>query len=269
MTTDFEVSVIVPTKNSDQTLKSCLQSLHNQTKAVQIIVVDNFSQDKTPQIAKKYSDIFLQKGPERSAQRNFGLKHAQGRFVLFIDSDMELTSKVIEACLHKATDQKALIIPERVPGRSLYCRARNMEKKLYDQNIKISAARFFPRQAILKIGGWNEKMNSTEDWELQNRFLQAGHQVDFIKPVIYHHEADLSFWKAVAKKIGYARQLKKQPPEGQASGGEVSPFYRLGLLFSRPDLALRSPLVFVYMVALKINEFGWGYLALKLLPAKK
>ena len=68
-----KVSVIVTTKNEAKNIGRCLQSIQNQTyKAIEIIVVDNFSKDETKRIAKKFTKKVFDKGPERSAQRNLG-----------------------------------------------------------------------------------------------------------------------------------------------------------------------------------------------------
>ena len=73
------VSVIVPTKNSEQFLEKCLDSIKKQTyKRVEIIVVDNNSTDNTKKIARKFTNKVFNKGPERSAQMNFGAKKAKG-----------------------------------------------------------------------------------------------------------------------------------------------------------------------------------------------
>ena len=77
------LSVIVPTKNSERFLERCLKSIKSQTyKNLEIIVVDNNSNDKTKEIAEKYTKLVFNKGPERSAQRNFGVLKSKGEFVL-------------------------------------------------------------------------------------------------------------------------------------------------------------------------------------------
>jgi glycosyltransferase involved in cell wall biosynthesis len=69
------VSVIVPTKNSQQYLARCLASIKKQKhNDIEIIVVDNNSSDKTKAIARKYTNLVFNKGPERSSQRNFGVR---------------------------------------------------------------------------------------------------------------------------------------------------------------------------------------------------
>ena len=77
---DNLVSIIIPTLNEEASLEICLKSIKKQTyKNLETIVVDNFSKDRTPEIAKKYTKLVFKKGNERSAQRNFGAKKAKGK----------------------------------------------------------------------------------------------------------------------------------------------------------------------------------------------
>ena len=62
-----KVSVIVPTKNSESFLYSCLRSIANQSYAVETIVVDNYSTDRTVKIAKRFTKKVYSRGPERSS----------------------------------------------------------------------------------------------------------------------------------------------------------------------------------------------------------
>ena len=106
------VSVIIPTRNSADTIEMCLKSIKNQTYPnIEIIVVDNYSKDETADIAGKYAQV-LQKDSERNAARNYGARNAKGDYLVHIDSDMELTSTVIEECVLKASEGiGAIIIP--------------------------------------------------------------------------------------------------------------------------------------------------------------
>src|SRR5260221_8553621 len=118
------VSVIVTTKNSQVTLKQCLDTINNQTyKHLEIIVVDNHSTDKTTEIAEKFTNKVFNHGMERSEQRNFGVKKSRGNYLLFIDSDMELSKSVIDECvklLDKDTSLAALAIPEESIGEGFW-----------------------------------------------------------------------------------------------------------------------------------------------------
>ena len=52
------VSIIIPTYNSEKTLPLCLESIKRQTyKNIEVIVLDNFSIDRTVDIAKRYVKV--------------------------------------------------------------------------------------------------------------------------------------------------------------------------------------------------------------------
>src|SRR5438093_11547332 len=90
------VSVVVPTRNSAPFLDVCLGSIRAQTyPAVELIVVDNHSSDNTLSIARRWTDRVFTQGPERSTQRNYGARQAAGEYLLFVDSDMVLSAKVV------------------------------------------------------------------------------------------------------------------------------------------------------------------------------
>ncbi len=80
------VSVIVTTKNEERNIENCLKSIRNQTyKNIEIIVVDNNSDDRTKEIAKKYTAQVFNHGPERSAQRNLGAERAESKYKEFAE----------------------------------------------------------------------------------------------------------------------------------------------------------------------------------------
>ncbi len=95
------LSVIIPTFNEEAYIEDALFSV---AFADEIIVIDSFSTDKTPEIAKKYATKFLQRKFDNfSNQKNFALKEATGDWVLFLDAD-ERVSHSLEAEI-KATLQ--------------------------------------------------------------------------------------------------------------------------------------------------------------------
>jgi len=84
------VTAVVLTKNEEKNISRCLSSL---SWCSDIVVIDDFSTDKTLEIVKKYNARVyvhaLQK--DFSAQRNFGLEKAKNDWVLFIDADEEIS----------------------------------------------------------------------------------------------------------------------------------------------------------------------------------
>ncbi len=122
------VSVIVPTYNSARLLETCLTSIKNQSyRNIELIVVDNDSTDTTKHIAQTFTNKVYNKGPERSAQRNFGVKESTGQYVMIVDSDMELSKDVIASCVKKITSEpqiQGIIIPEESFGKGFWAQCK-------------------------------------------------------------------------------------------------------------------------------------------------
>ena len=96
------ISVIVPAYNVEKYIKTCLDSLINQTYSnFEIIVINDGSTDQTEKILNEYESnpkirIFSQKNGGLSAARNQGLNLANGELVCFIDSDDSVKSDYLE-----------------------------------------------------------------------------------------------------------------------------------------------------------------------------
>lgn len=96
------ISVIVPAYNVEKYIKTCLDSLINQTYSnFEIIVINDGSTDQTEEILRSYQAnpkfrIYSQKNGGLSAARNRGIKLANGELVCFIDSDDSVKSDYLE-----------------------------------------------------------------------------------------------------------------------------------------------------------------------------
>lgn len=86
------ITVIVPAYNAGSYIGKCLNSLLSQTyKELEIIVINDGSEDNTADIVLSYNDDRLkfinQANQGQSAARNSGLAIAHGDYVAFVDSD--------------------------------------------------------------------------------------------------------------------------------------------------------------------------------------
>jgi glycosyltransferase involved in cell wall biosynthesis len=173
-----KVSIVVTTRNEEENIRNCLESISEQNyNAIELIVIDNNSTDQTKAIAKEFTSLVINKGPERSAQRNEGLlRIASGDFCMYLDADMILTPTLVSDCVAFAASRNlgALYIPEWVLGRSVFARIRRFERGYYS-GTPIDAARFFSTDLIRKVGGFDEslfKSGSGEDWDLDKQIKQ-------------------------------------------------------------------------------------------------
>lgn len=90
-----QISIILPMYNAENTIEKCLDSLLNQSiQPIEIIIIDDKSEDKCCEIVAKYSKktkniVFLknEKNIGAGASKNRGLKVAQADLIGFIDAD--------------------------------------------------------------------------------------------------------------------------------------------------------------------------------------
>ena len=94
------VTVIIPTYNRHQTIERAIDSVLNQSIKVEIIVVDDASNDITPDLLYNYRNhieiVVQDRNKGVSAARNAGAKLSKGNFISFLDSDDEWLPKKIE-----------------------------------------------------------------------------------------------------------------------------------------------------------------------------
>jgi len=201
-------TVLITTRNEEKNIGPCLASVRAQGLSpgeLEILVVDNSSNDRTAEIARSGGARVLERGPERSAQRNLGLAEARGEFVLILDADMRLGAGVIAEGLSRFEHDgaAALYVPEKVVGSGWWARVRNFERGFYDGTV-VDAVRFVRRAAALAAGGFDESLNGPEDWDFDRRMRAAG-PVGITSAVLYHDEGNFGVRRYLAKKRYYAR----------------------------------------------------------------
>lgn len=112
------ISTVILTKNEEKTIERSLKSVIALSDDV--IVVDCFSEDKTVEIARQYTDkVFLNDWPGFSEQRKFGLSKTINDWILWIDADEEISPALAEEIrsLDFAADGYAIPILVNYLGR--------------------------------------------------------------------------------------------------------------------------------------------------------
>ncbi|MDR0373370.1 MAG: glycosyltransferase [Nitrososphaerota archaeon] len=204
------ISVIITTKNEEKNIENCLQSVKNQTfNNIELIVIDNFSEDQTVEVAKKHTSSVYLKGNERSAQRNYGAQVAKGEYLLYLDADMILSPNVLEECITKCkqTGVDALYIPERIVGKGFWIKVRDFERSFYTGTV-IDAVRFVRRNLFLQIGGFDENLIGPEDWDFDRKIRVAGY-TEVVDAPLYHNEGQFNMKRYLKKKSYYTPGIQK------------------------------------------------------------
>lgn len=105
-----DISIIVPIYNAEKYLNRCIDSLINQTKKeLEIILINDGSTDGSENIIKEYNDkrikYFKNKNQGIGKTRNFGLKKATGKYIMFCDSDDYYELNMCELMYNKAKQE--------------------------------------------------------------------------------------------------------------------------------------------------------------------
>lgn len=255
------VSVVVSTKNSEKYLERCLGSVRKQTyKNWELIVVDNYSTDKTVEIAKKYTKTVFLYGPERSSQYNFAVKKAKGMYIYRIDSDFLLEPDVIRECVGKIiSDDLDGIAVHNIsdPKVSFWSKVRKLERDCYRDDNSIVAVRFMKKKVFESIGGFDERMYAGEDYDLHNRFVSKGYKWGRIRAKEIHLGEIKSLREVMFKSFFYGKNLiyylDKYPNIGKKQMTPIRPAF----IRHWKDM-MKHPILFVGLLVMNVVKFGFG-----------
>lgn len=156
------ITAVVLTKNEEDNIAECLRSLK---WCDEIIVIDDYSTDKTVHIAQNFSArVYLHSLDNNfSAQRNYGLEKAKGDFVLFVDADERISPGLlseITSILH----QQASFVYEN-------CNGYYMKRKdfIWGKSLKFgeTASIKLLRLARKNVGKWQGNVH--ERWAVKGK----------------------------------------------------------------------------------------------------
>lgn len=212
-----KLSVVITTRNESANIANCIRAFDDFREEVEIIVVDNRSEDDTKDLASSLGAKVFDKGPERSAQRNLGWRESQADWVIVLDADMilpketivEILSRIHHSSLgtHDLPAPQAYWIPEVRTGTGFRVKARNFERSFYDGTC-IDALRLFRKSVLEATGGYDENLIAgPEDWELDIRVLATGVRCEVLRHHLIHNEKRLSLKRMLEKKAYYSKSM--------------------------------------------------------------
>lgn len=182
------ISVVIPCHNaSDTVLRAIRSALVQSLRVKEVICIDDGSTDGTTEIVESIDGdgrVRLVRQENRGAPnaRNHGLRLATGEFVQFLDADDELLPEKIAQQIAFAVDTQADVVcgsyrRHLVSGAKYVAVSGKHEDhwlNLMDKSCGITSANLFRREVLMKVGGWNESWQSSQEYELMFRVLAAG-----------------------------------------------------------------------------------------------
>lgn len=98
-----KISIIVPVYNVEQYITRCIESITSQTyRNIEILLIDDGSTDNSGNICDEYQKkdsrvmTFHKTNGGLSDARNYGIKHASGQYLCFVDSDDYISKHMVE-----------------------------------------------------------------------------------------------------------------------------------------------------------------------------
>jgi len=175
---------------------------------VELIIVDNHSVDDTMTIAARYTQQVHTAGPERSAQRNVGIRSSGGEYLLVLDADMSLDPELVEEAVSICESNPAVqcvFIPERTVASGFWGACKKFERDFYRKgDLSAEAARFFRRTCLDVVGLYDEQQTGSEDWDLSDRIIyEYGRHYGRTRSAITHDEGHVLLRDLILKKRYY------------------------------------------------------------------
>jgi len=203
------VSVVVPTLNSAKTIGKCLRSIEDQSyDNLEIIIVDRYSKDATLEIARRYNVTVFQRGPERSAQKNWGAQHAKAELLYFVDSDFILDHEIVQACVEACERFSAVTTINYSTGRSVWAKSIALKERFLAHDPSIQTVKFIKARTFFEIGGFDEKLTIGEDLDLYARLVECGHTIGNVTAIEWHIGEPETLRQIISRSYYYGKNVR-------------------------------------------------------------
>lgn len=193
------VSFCIPTKNNENTIENCLQSIVNQNYTnFEIIIIDGYSSDKTLSIAQKYTDKIFYETGKLGAARQKSIDYSEGEIIALFDSDIVIPHKnwLTNAVKFFNYDNKVstvwpmnIALPNSPYMQRLYF---NLWRLFIKNRIKSKKGLFgggnslFLKNSLDEIGEMDKNIHWGEDFDLAKKLKDKGYLVVYISDPLYH-----------------------------------------------------------------------------------
>lgn len=210
MMVDPFVTVIMPIRNEEAFIARSLGAALAQdypADRVEIIVADGQSEDRTRAIIRELSGSERVKVIDNPRRRqafglNLALRNARGEIIVRVDGHTVIAPDYVRQCVQALRETGAVNVGGRMEpqgetriGRAIAAASASRfgvptafhvsDRPQFTDTVYLGA---WPRDALLAIGGFDERLRVNEDYELNYRLRRAGGRI-YLSPAIrstYH-----------------------------------------------------------------------------------
>jgi glycosyltransferase involved in cell wall biosynthesis len=261
-----EVSIIIPTKNSQRVLRDCLNSVFRQSYGnFEVILVDNYSTDDTIKIASDFPvKILYEDKGTRAAACNLGIASASGQIVAFTDADCIVPEDWVERIAKHFENADVCIVggPDLTPNdSSMWERAfgavqtyiMKFERKFGPVEEIIGCNSSYRKEAVLKVGGFREDLITTEETELHRRIDRMN-----CKLLYDPHLTVLHYRRTNLRKF-FRQQFRYGLGKGMMLRSDPSAF-KISDVIALLSVFIPLALIPTYLLLPDIVQFFFGFL---------
>jgi glycosyltransferase involved in cell wall biosynthesis len=197
-----KVSVIIPAYNQCKFLGYAIQSVLDQTyQDFEVLVIDDGSTDDTGEVAKKFRDprikYIYQDNQGLSAARNMGIRHAEGEYLTYLDSDDLFLPDKLKLLVSALDSQPEVGF---VAGQAIPIdESGNRIGKIFNTPIPADVCQLLIGNPLhvgsvmlrhswqTRVGFFDETLRSYEDWDMWLRLSVAGCKMSWVaQPVSFY-----------------------------------------------------------------------------------
>ena len=221
------VTIIIPAYNCESTIAKCLDSLARlRYPHYEIIIIDDGSTDKTPQILQRYKEIRITRtensGPSRA--RNIGIQKALGEFIAFTDADCIIAENWLEELLKGFVDDTVAGVggdqqspADETPfGRNVqdFMKTVGFVADYLKTNKEIIPTKHNPtcnvmyrKSVLLEAGFFDENLWPGEDVEMDLKIGRLGYRLYYNPDAVVRHYRPKSAeaFSRMMKRYGWAQ----------------------------------------------------------------
>lgn len=273
-----DVSIIVCTKNAEDTIEKVLEAcIKNNPK--ELIVVVAHSTDETIEILKKYNEVVVVEDPGKglALARQIGIEHARGEYVFFCGDD----NIIEEGSIGRL---KQYMLSHEWVGAAMLTRLKYSDKNYWTFGSNERwILRFFEGERntigtpylfaanVLKKYKYDPKMRFSDDADIEQRIRNDGYRIGYSDVICYevgkdewkdvksryimYGQSDYEIWKKYSSEWNIVRKIKSicHPLVDEL----IKPFAR------EKNLLLKIKVLPYFVIITAVRYIGWVRAALR------
>lgn len=194
----MKLSVIIPTYNSQETIKNCIESLIYQTYTdYEVLIMDGESQDNTLEIIRSFNDdrIIISSKKDKGVYdaMNKGIVCSKGEWLYFLGSDDKLYDENVFENIFKEVriSNPDIIYGDAyfVTNKCFYAGEFSRERLVNERNICHQSI-FYKKKLFERLGYYNLEFFINADWDFNIRcFSTPDFKIKYIAlPIVYYND---------------------------------------------------------------------------------